>query len=579
MRRIVAVLTRHGFHEIGDRLWSGIGRGKRPELISPEESRQGEGERRRLPPEQRFCRVLEDLGPTFIKLGQVLSTRHDLLPGTYIRALARLQDDVDPLPFKDIAAEIERGLGRPIDEVYDHVEPDPLAAASIAQVHRASLVDGTKVVIKVQRPGTAETIASDMDVLYAVARMLDATVEEARQYDPVGIVRQFEAGLREELDYTREARNMNAICGNFDDLPWLSIPACYDDASCPTVLTQERIEGVSLYDLLAKGDFDRAQLIDRIAHTAYKMIFVDGFFHADPHPGNILVTGEGTFALIDFGLVGRVSASMREQLIQLALGVYTRDVGSLARFFYRLGSRDKQIDLQSFRRDIEGLLERYLGLRLHEIDTSSLIGDLFEVALRYGIQVPSDYALLVKTIATIEGVVRTVDPDLDIMEVAGPFAQRLLAERYGPQEVVMRLARLGLGAGGLLQDMPVELEQVSMDLRSGRISFQVESEDIRELSDRINGLGTRVFLGMIAAAALVSTTLVFSRFPTEVLGPERAELVAWVVGTLVAVGLGTVGTLVVAAATWHISATRFSRVRVRSLFSVWRWLFRKQRMR
>ena len=579
MRRIVAVLTRHGFHEIGDRLWSSVGRGKRPELISAEESQQGEGERHRLPPEQRFCRVLEDLGPTFIKLGQVLSTRHDLLPGAYIRALARLQDDVDALPFKDIAAEIEAGLGRPLKEVYAEIEPEPLAAASIAQVHRATLVDGTKVVVKVQRPGTAQTIASDMDVLYAVARMLDATVAEARQYDPLGIVRQFEAGLREELDYTREARNMGTISSYFAKVPWLTIPACYLDASCPTVLTQQRIQGVSLHELLAGDDFDRALLIDRIAETAYKMIFVDGFFHADPHPGNILVTGEGTFALIDFGLVGRVSASMREALIQLALGVYTRDVASLARFFYRLGSRGQQIDLQSFRRDIEGLLERYLGLQLKEIDTSSLISELFEVALRYGIQVPSDYALLVKTIATIEGVVRTVDPELDIMQVASPFAQRLLAERYGPQEVVMRLARLGMGAGGLMQDLPMELEQVTMDLRSGRISFQVESEDIRELSGRINGLGTRVFLGMVAAAALVSTTLVFSRFPTEVLGPARAELVAWVVGTLVAVGLGTVGTLIVGAATWHISATRFSKVKVRSLFTVWRWLFGKQRTR
>jgi len=577
VHRIASVLTRHGFSEVAGRLWSKVGRGAKPESISRSQEQQGERTRRALPPEKRFCLVLEELGPTFIKLGQVLSTRHDLLPGAYIRELSRLQDKVEALPFEDIEAEIERSLGRPVAEVFRDIDPVPLATASIAQVHKATLADGSPVVVKVQRPGTAETIISDLDVLYGVARMLDATVAEAREYDPLGIVAQFDRGLREELDYRLEARNTEAIRRSFAEVDWLVVPKCYRDASSQTVLTQQRIHGRSLHEAFKDESFDRARLVERLAFTAFKMVFEDGFFHADPHPGNILELEDGRMALLDFGLVGRVSATMRESLIRLALGIFTRDVPSLARFFVRLGQGNEPVDIQQFRREIEALLEHYLGLQLGEIDTRSLISDLFDVALRYRIRVPPEYALLVKTVATLEGVVRTADPNLDLLAATRPYAQRLLTERYGPQGLATRATKLGVGLGGLIQDLPLDIEQALMDLQAGRLQVQIRSEDLRELSDRINGLGTRIFLGVLAGSVLLSTTVVFSRFPVEVLGPRSQDWVAWIIGTLVTLGLTSLAALIGTAATWHLSATRFSKLKLRSIFTFWRWLFAKRK--
>ncbi len=583
VRKILAVLTRHGFSEVSGRVALKVGlirkgrRGRAPDAGDEEDEERGAGERSKLPPQVRLRMVLEDLGPTFIKLGQMLSTRHDLLPMSYIEELSKLQDRVDPLPFDEIRDAMEAGLGRPVDEVFQEVDPDPLAAASIAQVHTGVLHDGTPVVIKVQRPGTGRIISGDMDLLYALARILDATVEEAKEYDPVGIVVEFERALREELDYRREAANMEAFRRNFESVSWLVVPRCYREASAKTVLTQERLFGRSLQEVLDSGDLDRELLSHRIIETAYKMIFQDGLFHADPHPGNIMVLEDGRMALIDYGLVGRVSPQMRESMVRLALGIFTRDTASLARFFYRLGAGGNSIDLHAFRNEIEDLLDRYLSVRLQEIDTRSLLSDLFEVAVRYRIQVPTAYALLVKAGATIEGIVRAVAPDMDLEATARPYIKRILAERYGPEELSVRATRLGVNLAGLLQDMPLEIEQVLLDLQTGRMEIQVGSEDIRQLSDRINGLGSRVFLGLMAAATLVSTTMVFLRFPVEVLGPRPEEWIAWVVGTLVAIGVGVVVSLVVTATTWHLMSVRFSKLRVRSILAFWRWLFGKRR--
>jgi ubiquinone biosynthesis protein len=576
LRTIAAVLTRHGFREFADRLSAFAAPGRSTlTLVRPEEFAQGAGEQSRLTVQERFCRVLEDLGPTFIKLGQVLSTRHDLLPVAFIEALSRLQDSVEPLPFSAIQGQIEAGLGRPLAEVFRSVEPMAMAAASIAQVHAAVLLDGSPVVVKVQRPGTATTIASDLDVLRGLARLIDATIEEARGYDPRGIVTQFERSLQQELDYLHEAHNLEEMRNNFKEFDWLVIPQTFPAATCRTVLTLARIEGTKLRDLPADSPH-RAAITERIIQAAYKMLFQDGLFHADPHPGNVFVLDDGRLALIDFGMVGRVSEGMRETLIQLALGITTRDSAGLARLLYRLGTAGVRINLHEFCREIEELIDKYLGLTLSRLDTRSLVADLFEAALRYGIRVPPAYALMIKASATIEGVVRGLSPDLDILAATKPYAQQLLAERYGPQELSVRLLRAGLSLGGVLQDLPLEAEQILMDLESGRLSVHVESEAIRTLGDKLNALGTRVFLGLIAGAALVSTTLLLVRFPVEVFGPRGVEAAAWAIGVLVVLGASWVVGLFVTSAAWHLLSTRYPKLRLAFLVRSLRWLFARR---
>ncbi|MGI5864807.1 MAG: ABC1 kinase family protein, partial [Myxococcales bacterium] len=384
LREISLVALRHGFGELLDRtrLWEVLGRKERQEP-RPESGRESTARRFRL--------FLSELGPTFVKLGQVLSTRADLLPRQFIQELSTLQDAVPPEDMAHVRAQIQKSFGRPLEQLFASFEEQPLASASIAQVHRATTLDGGEVVVKVQRPGIAERVRADLDLLYYAARILEAVVEETGVYSPTGIIEEFDYAIHEELDFLHEAKNLRDFGETHRDRPNIVIPKVYDDLSNSTVLTMEYVVGEKLRSV-DLDSYDRKLLAERLLEGAFHQLFEDGLFHGYPHPGNILVLPGERVALLDLGIVGRLTKQMQENLIMLVMAVALKDADTVARLLYRVATPDKRTNLAAFKTDIQALLDQYLAesVTLEKIDTGQLIPELLNLAVRYHVRIPKE---------------------------------------------------------------------------------------------------------------------------------------------------------------------------------------------
>jgi ubiquinone biosynthesis protein len=508
IRDVSTVLVRHGFGEVVHRL--GLGRrGKaQPALVepSPDEEARGARERREMSSAVRVRRVLEDLGPSFVKLGQIASTRPDVLPADVILELKKLQDAVPPVPFEEIRRQIEVSLGAPLEELYESVDPAPLAAASIAQVHRAVLKteEGPRqVAVKVQRPGIAETIASDLDILHAFAALVERAVPESRIYSPVGLVQQFDRAITAELDFTAEADNAERFAQSFAGYKSVKFPKPYRNASSKRVLTLEYLEGDKIYDALRAGHSGK-QLARIALDVMVKQIFEDGFFHADPHPGNVFVLGPPdapVLGFVDLGMVGRLSPRMRDLTIDVMVGAVRRDYDAIADAMYAIGTPTKKIDMEAYRTEVAMLAEKYLGKQLKDIEISALIRDLVPGSKKYGLEIPTDFLLVGKALMTVEGVGKEVDPELDVFEAAKPLFLDLLRKRYSPErmgaELLRRLERLS----GATYNMPQQIQEVLDDLRLGRLSIRTVDPALSSSSDR---LGRRILVAVVSSSFVLS---------------------------------------------------------------------------
>src|SRR5437588_2785919 len=429
LREISIVVVRHGFGELWDRakIWDVLGRREDGHRPSREEVRATTA--------RRFRETLAELGPTFIKLGQILSSRPDILPHDFIAELSHLQDRAAPMPVETVFQLIEKGLGRPAHAVFASIDAEPMASASIAQVHRARLASGEDVVVKVQRPGIEEQIRSDTDLLFYLDRFLEGVIEETGIYTPTGIVTEFRDAMLLELDFENEARNIDEFAHSHADRPYVVIPKLYRDLSSRTVITLQELKGVKLKTALDSGDspgIDRKQLARHVLEASFQQLFKDGLFHGDPHPGNIMVMEGNRIGLLDFGLVGRLTKQMQESIIVLVLAISLRDPDTVARLLYKVGIPDQRINLHHFRQAIHQILDDYLGLKLSEVSADTLLDDLLTLALKYKIKIPKEYAVLSKAAATTEGILRQLDPDLDIGAAALPYARQLLWDRYNP---------------------------------------------------------------------------------------------------------------------------------------------------
>jgi len=560
LREIAGVLARHGFDEAAVRVWGKAAPEQPPPAGAPPAAEDASA----VPPARRFRLVLQDLGPTFIKLGQVLSARPDLLPREALEELAFLQDRVEPVPVAEVRATIEEGLGRPVEELFAAFEDEPLATASIAQTHRATLSDGQHVAVKVQRPDIAESVYSDLDLLRGLAHLLEATVEEARFYDPVGIVEAFEDALTEELDFRLEIAHMEAFHKSFARRRCLVIPAPLSELSCRTVITMEFMDGVKVS---AFGGGDHMGLASQLIEGFYRMVFDDGLFHADPHPGNLLVLEGDRMALLDYGLVGRLTSEEQELLTLLGLGIFMKDVGGLARLIFRIGAPEVHVSLSAFRQEIQVLLDRYVGVDLSDVDTGSLLSELLDAAMRYGIRIPTQYALLAKAGGTLEGVIRDLHPDLNPYQVAAPYVRELMTRRFSPERLVGQLMRTGLGLASFLQDVPAQLDQVLLDLESGKLRVRMDNPGLEELGKNLNALSTRLFFGCVAAGLIVAGALLVA--------PWQERLFEWPWVGLAA--LAAAGGLVWMAAAWHVAAFLPSKIRLREWIAFWRRFTRRRR--
>jgi ubiquinone biosynthesis protein len=513
LRQIATIAARHGFGAYLDQSRLGELLGHREAEALREASVRAEpaGPEPDHRTAQRFRQLLVDLGPTFIKLGQLLSSRPDILPSHWVDELSELQDSVPPFSIDDVRREIERGLGRPVSACFAELESQPLASASIAQVHRARTHAGEAVVVKVQRPRIRQRIESDVAILYQLARVVEAVVEETGVYTPTGIVEEFDRAIHEELDFTNEARNARAMAKAAEERPFLVIPRVLDALSCATVLTMEYVEGTKISDISAEAGFDREQVAKNIIEAAFRQLFEDGLFHGDPHPGNILVLPGDRIALLDFGLVGRLTRPMQEALVTLIMATALRDADTVARVLNRIGLPEEHTPITAFRQDIVGILDRYLGLKLEEIRTSTLLRDLLDLAVKHRIRVPKEYAVLSKASITVEGIIRRLYPKLDILEIGLPYAKELLLARFNPSDASGTMMKSLLKLQTLTEDVPAQLQQILVDLESGKFRVRVRSEELERIATNVRALSLTVFLGFLAAGLTVGGFFIFAR--------------------------------------------------------------------
>ncbi len=497
VREVSAVLVRHGFGEV-------VGRLGLPGRKSTGEGKAGHPQ---VSVAMRIRLVLEELGPSFVKLGQLASTRSDLLPEDLVVELRKLQDHARSIPFEDIRQQVELTLGCTIEEKFVDFDPEPLASASIAQVHRAKLktTDGLKdVAVKVQRPQIAKTIASDVEILHTLAALLERAIPETKIYSPIGLVHQFDHAITAELDFLAEADNARRFAQNFADHPHVRFPHAYREATAKQVLTLEYIEGVKVTESVKRG-FDGHHIAQICFVTMMKQIYEDGFFHADPHPGNVFIGGSPEnpmVGIVDLGMVGRLSPRMRELTIDVVVACLRQDHDAIAEALYAIGTPTRKIDMNAFRAEVALLSEKYLGKPIKDIEISAMVRDLVKGGTKYGIEIPTDFVMMGKSLMTIEGIGKEIDPDFDFIEEARPIFSDLLRKRYSPErvgsELLRRLERLG-GAG---YKVPQQLEEVLDDLRLGRLSVITKDDGRAEATEH---LGRRLLTGMLVSAQLIGS--------------------------------------------------------------------------
>lgn len=511
LREIYIVLVRHGFGEIASRLGArskpkGIAESEADVLsdIPAEEAARGEDAKKRISLAERVRLVLTDLGPSFVKLGQIASTRPDILPADLIVELKKLQDEVPPVPFELLRDAVETALGAPISEIYESFDETPLAAASIAQVHRAVLKteEGPKeVVVKVQRPGIASTIAGDVELLHGLAALVERAIPESRIYSPTGLVAQFDRAITSELDFTIEAENARRFARNFEGSTICCYPFVYKEASAKTVLTLEFLPGMKINDALEHG-YPGPVLAKRSVAIVIQQIFEDGFFHADPHPGNVLVLGEKSdpvIGLIDLGMVGRLSPELREKTVDLMIAAVREDYDGLADAMYAIGTPTRKIDIRAFRARVAELGSKYLGRPLKEIDLSAMIRDIVRGATEFGLEIPPDFLLVGKALMTIESIGKQMDPDLDVFGEAKPHFIEILRKRYSPQRLGNEVFRGIEKLSGAAYELPVQLQEILDDVRFGRLSIATADPALPRVVDR---LGRRIFSGLVASSTI-----------------------------------------------------------------------------
>ncbi|HEY6001791.1 MAG TPA: AarF/ABC1/UbiB kinase family protein [Anaeromyxobacter sp.] len=534
LRQIAAAVAKHGFGAY-------VARTRLRDAL-PRDAALREGEP--LPPPdrdmaRRFRHLLGELGPTFTKLGQLLSTRPDVLPAHWVEELESLQDDCPPLPIAEIRREIERGLGRSVEELFAQLDEAPLASASIAQVHLARTHGGARVVVKVQRPDIRERIESDLTLLYYLAKLLEAVVEETGLYTPTGIIEEFDRTVHEELDFSNEARNAKEMGENAAGREFLVIPRVHWELSSSTVLTLDYVEGTKVSEVTEKAGFDLEKVARNIIEAAFRQLFEDGLFHGDPHPGNILVLPGNRIALVDFGLMGRLTRIQREALVTLIVAVALRDPDSVARILNRIGVPDVHSPIAEFKGDIRGILERYLGLKLEEIRTATLLRDLLDLSVRHRIRIPKEYAVLAKASITVEGIIRRLYPRLDILEIGLPYAKELLFQRFNPGDASSTLMKSLLKFQGLAEDVPGQLTQILVDLEGGKFRVNVHSEDVERVGAHVRAIGVLLFLGLVVAGLTAGGVVALALGASPWLGGLALGAAALASGTALAYHVAT----------------------------------------
>ncbi|KPJ78529.1 MAG: ABC transporter [Deltaproteobacteria bacterium SG8_13] len=535
-RQILTVLLKYGFGELLELLKLDQYVEAGLQLISKKQPVRVE----KLTRPEGLRMALEELGPTYIKLGQILSTRPDLIPVEFLSELTKLQDKVPPFAFIAVRKIIESELKFPLDKIFAHFEEEPLASASIGQVHKARLIDGKEAAVKVQRPGIERVIEVDLEIMMYLARLMERHIEELALHRPVKIVEEFARTLEGELDYRQEASNMERMALNFVDDPFTHIPAVYRDYSTMRVLTAEFVDGIKVSELeqLDAAGLDRKQITDRGAEILLRQIFDHGFFHADPHPGNIFVLPENIICLIDFGMVGSVDRRTRERFVELIDAMVRKDPYRTSQLFLEIVDREEEPDLRLLERNIADLLSRHLYRPLQDIRVGKLLQQLLEIASRHRLRIPPDLFLMMKALTTVEGVACMLDPKFDIFQKAEPFIRRILLGRFTPRRISGDMFQLASDLLKFAHQFPKDLLDIARLARERKLLLKIENQGLEKMLATHDQISNRISFSIIIAALIVGSALiVISEIPPLFYGISLIGIIGFLAAALMGIWL------------------------------------------
>lgn len=489
---------------------------------------------------QRMRMVLEELGPTYVKLGQILSVRKDLIPSAYAEEFSKLQDTVPPFPYEDVESLILKELGASVDDLFVTFEHIPVAAASIGQVHLAKLKDGTEVVVKVQRPGIGHLIETDIDIMYSLARMAEEHMEEARSYRLISIVDDFARSIRDETDYTQEVHNISVFSRNFKDVESVYIPEVYWDYSSRKVLTLEYLKGIrgNDYGQLDALHHDRRQIAMYGANAFMKQIFEDGLFHADIHPGNVFILENGTIALIDFGMVGHLSRDLRNGLIDALFALTKGDVARCIEIMYDFNIIDTDTDVQKLSSDIEYFLDRYYGRPLEQLDTSAMIGDIFSILRIHRARVPPGVTLLLRGTLMITGFGLQLEPGFNIAEVFETHAKKYMKQRFSPGNIADSVFKDVSRYSRSFHKMPLQVSHILSIAEKGELNVRIEHDGMNPVVAGIDTASNRIAFSFVISSVIVGSSLIIqSDMPPLIWGVPALGLLGFTLALLLGMWL------------------------------------------
>ncbi len=464
-----------------------------------------------LEPPVRIRRALEELGPTFVKLGQLLATRVDMFPPHWITEFEKLHSQVPAVPYELLHADLVAALKGEPGAVFADFSPVPLAAASIAQVHRATLKDGTPVVVKIRRPGIESVIRADLRILEHAARLLESEVPDARRYDPVQIVSQFRRSLMRELDLVKEARNIDQFARHFADDPLVKIPRVYWEFTNDRVNVQEEIigkAGVSPAMLRASG-LDPKLLAQRGSDTVLRMVLEHGYFHADPHPGNVLFLPDNRIGMIDFGMVGMLTQPRRNQIVDLLHALVKKDEEGMLEVLLDWSGESIQ-DEDRLAYDVTELMQSYDDLQLKDVNIGALLNDITAVMRDNNLVLPADLTLLFKTLITLEGLGQQLDPEFHMIDQVTPFVERIIQQRYTPQALLARGRKSVREALEVVADLPRDLRNLLRDMRRGRVKIDLDLKRLDHFGHQLDSASNRLTMGILTASLVVGSSIIMT---------------------------------------------------------------------
>lgn len=488
--------------------------------------------------------VCEELGPTFVKFGQILSNRPDLIPLDLITQFEMLQDHVPPLPGSIAKKVVEKELEKSTEELFAWFEPEPFASASMAQVHKATLKTGERVAIKIQRPGIREVIIEDIQVMYTVADILNRRVPSVRSFDPIGLVKNFEESITKELDFIHESVNAQRFYNNFSgsdaDSRFIHAPKVYREFTTPRVLVLEFISGfkISKLDEIAVNNYNREELARKLGISFLRQVFEHGFFHADPHPGNILILNTGEICYLDFGMMGSILPKDMETFGSLFLSVRDKNIKKVIHALMQLSDQISIKNMRALESDINEFVESYSVSGIHANEMSTVLLQLKDVVVKHNLKIPAHFFLLARALVTIEGVIRNLDPKLDLLDLAKPYLVQTISKKFSPLQVGKKMLNGLFEFGNYMEEFPRDLKNAIRKINTGEIKVDLQHKGIDPLVHTINRVTKQIVTAMVVSALLIggSLTLVYKTEPLWD-GTSAWSIMAFIIAGILALGM------------------------------------------